>query len=561
MQLVQRLRDQDPETTPAVGWLEERLAREGTTAEEMVRQEHQRQGATNVTVRNMITSMRLISDVDWAEFFESVSLVDEVLRAGSDFAAMDFATRDRYRTAIEELARGSDLAELEIARRALRPPRRRPSTCDGDRRQRDPGYYLIGGGRSAFERALRLPAVRASRLRRRFADGRHRGLRRQRLLRRPPSFCFLPLLVLAQVGVTGWHARGDGRWSVCLPAIDAALLLVNRAITGGFGATLLPGLELRDGVPPELRTLVAVPTLLTTRAAVEEQIERLEVHYLANPGGDVHFALLSDWLDADAETMPGDDDLAGGGRRRHRPAQRAAIRPPAGADRFLLLHRRRVWNEAQGRWMGWERKRGKLHELNRLLRGATDTTFLDTGDRGRCRPTSATSSRSTPTRDCRATRSQPPGRHDGAPAQPAASRRRRRAGSSRATASCSRASRRRCRSARKARSSSASSPAAAASTRTRRRSPTSTRTCSARAPSPARASTTSTPSRRRCAGRVPENALLSHDLFEGIFARAGPGRPTSSCSRSFPPATTSPRRASIAGRAATGSCCRGCSAA
>ena len=131
-------------------------------------------------------------------------------------------------------------------------------------------------------------------------------------------------------------------------------------------------------MPPQLRTLVAIPTLLTTRAAVDEQIERLEVHYLANPGGAVHFALLSDWTDADAETDPGDADLLAAATAG---IARLNSRYPTadGADRFLLLHRRRVWNEAQGRWMGWERKRGKLHELNRLLRGATDTTFLDSG--------------------------------------------------------------------------------------------------------------------------------------------------------------------------------------
>ena len=119
VQLVQRLRDQDPAVTPALRWLDERLAAQGTTADEIVREEHQRQGAMNVTVRNVITSMRLMSAVDWAEFFESVSLVDAALRAESDFAAMDFPTRDRYRHAIEELARGSGHTELEVARRAI----------------------------------------------------------------------------------------------------------------------------------------------------------------------------------------------------------------------------------------------------------------------------------------------------------------------------------------------------------------------------------------------------------------------------------------------------------
>lgn len=377
VQLVQRLRDQDPEATPAVGWLEDRLRREGTNADELVRREHQLQGATNVTVRNIITSMRLISDVDWAKLFEAVSPVDDVLRTGSDFAAMDFATRNLYRTAIEQMARGTDLTEPEIAHRALAAASSAPDTGGGDLRRREPGHYLIGGGRAAFERSLnfRPPGLA---LGRRFAATGIAGYVAS-VAATAAVVLSLPFLVLAQAGIAGWQAVALTMIGL-LPAIDAALMLVNRAITGGFGATLLPGLDLREGVPPVLRTLVAVPTLLTTRAAVDEQIQRLEVHYLANQGGAIHFALLSDWADAGVETMPGDDDLLAAAAAG---IARLNSRHPAtgGADRFLLLHRRRVWNEAQGRWMGWERKRGKLHELNRLLRGAAETTFLDTGSR------------------------------------------------------------------------------------------------------------------------------------------------------------------------------------
>ena len=136
VQLFQRLRDQDPAVTPALGWLEELLAAQGTTAEETVRLEHQRQATMNVTVRNVITSMRLISWFDWAEFVESVGLVDAVLREGSAFADMDFATRDRYRHAVEELARSSGLAEVEVARRAVAAAgmRRGPRTTSSRRR-------------------------------------------------------------------------------------------------------------------------------------------------------------------------------------------------------------------------------------------------------------------------------------------------------------------------------------------------------------------------------------------------------------------------------------------
>jgi len=381
VQFVQRLRDQDPKVTRALVWLEERLAAQGTTADEIVHHEQQKQGATNVTVRNVITSMRLISDVDWAELFENVSLVDDTLRSGSDFADMDFPTRNLYRSAIEELARGSKLTELEIARAALvaanDPQRQAQKERDGiGCRQRDPGYHLIAGGRRAFEASVGFRAPLWSWPGRFNATIGIGGYIRS-IIMVAAIVLFLPLFALAEAGIGGGWLGLLALFGL-IPAIDAAMALVNRGVTREFGATILPGLDLRDGVPSHLRTMVAVPILLTTQAALEEQIERLEIHHLASPEGELYFALLSDWTDAATETVAGDDallDAAVAGiaslNRRYGPA--------AAGDRFLLLHRRRVWNEGQKRWMGWERKRGKLHELNQLLRGAADTTFIAVG--------------------------------------------------------------------------------------------------------------------------------------------------------------------------------------
>ncbi len=370
VQLVQRLRDQDPRVTPALTWLEVRLAAQGTTADEMVRDEHQRMGAMNVTVRNVITSMRLISDVDWAEFVESVSLVDDALRSGSDFAQMDFPTRNLYRSAIEELARGSKLTELEIARAA------RSAASERHGRERDPGYHLIAGGRRPFERTVGFRPPMGSwlgRLNATIGIGGYIGA----VVAVAAGVLFLPLFALAGAGIGGWWLAPLALLGL-IPSVDAAMAFVNRGVTKGFGASILPGLELAGGVPAHLRTVVAVPILLTTQAALEEQIERLEIHFLASPEGEFHFALLSDWTDAATETVAGDgallDAAAAGIARLNRRHGRAP-----GGERFLLLHRRRVWNEGQKRWIGWERKRGKLHELNRLLRGATDTTFIGHG--------------------------------------------------------------------------------------------------------------------------------------------------------------------------------------
>src|SRR4030095_1123022 len=191
--------------------------------------------------------------------------------------------------------------------------------------------------------------------------------------------------LLALPLLASWASGVGPAWLAVLallalvPASDLAIALLNRSVAVLVTPATLPRLELPDGVPSHLRALVAVPMLLTDGAEVEEQIERLEVHYLANPDGDVRFAVLSDWTDAPAASAPGDDATLDAAREGIARLNRRHGTTADGGARFLLFHRRRLWNASEQTWMGWERKRGKLHELNRLLRGATDTSFLPTG--------------------------------------------------------------------------------------------------------------------------------------------------------------------------------------
>ena len=394
VQLLQRLRDQDESITPSLVWLNHKLSAQGTSPSEVVAREHHSQGAANSTVRNIITSMRWMSSIDWLEFFESVSLVDVELRSSAAFQAMDFATRDEYRKQIEFLSRGSNRSEIEVAREAVLQAEKAvekrlrssvPAVDDSsgimprlfggpERAAEDPGYYLISGGRRLFERLLGFRV--------------NLRLRLQRAYRAHAVVGYLGAIigltaaqlygVLMVAGAAGASAGSLALLAVLglVPASDVAVALVHRLVAALFPPARLPKLELAQGVPPEMRTLIAVPTLLMNQSDIEEQLERLEVHFLANPEGHLHFALVSDWPDAPTEHMHGDEELvatlADGISRlnaRHEG-------PSGGSERFLLLHRRRLWNRQEGKWIGWERKRGKLHELNRLLRGATDTTFM-----------------------------------------------------------------------------------------------------------------------------------------------------------------------------------------
>ncbi|MBA2689267.1 MAG: phosphorylase, partial [Burkholderiales bacterium] len=375
VQLLQRLRYPDANAAPVLQWLNDRLAKQNTGAEQIVQRELNLQAAANVSVRNLITSMRLVSAFDWDDFFESASPVNAVLSRYAGFMEMDFATRDAYRHAIETLARRSPLDEIQVAQAAVADAAAYRGK-DGriDERRKDPGFYLIDGGRLEFEKQIGFVPRPTRRL-----------LRNLQHLALP-----VYLGVLAATAFAVWWLVVDSgnamalapiEWALLaalavLPASDIALTLVNRFVTELVRPRHLPRLALKQGIPASLSTIVVVPTFLTDQASIDEQMYRLETRYLANAAGEVYFALLTDWRDAALEELPNDRELLLAAAASVKELNRRYGPAPSGSNRFFLFHRRRLWNASEGVWMGWERKRGKLHELNSLLRGATDTSFI-----------------------------------------------------------------------------------------------------------------------------------------------------------------------------------------
>jgi cyclic beta-1,2-glucan synthetase len=368
VQLVQRLREQHPSVIPVMDWIEKQLAKQGASVEQIIHAEHQRQAAAQVTVGNIITSMRLLSTLDWNDFFEKVSLIEPLL--GNDpagvYSRMEFASRDRYRHIVERISKRTRTSELEIAQAAVDLAAEKK---DEQGPQRHVGYYLIDAGLSLLETKFGYQPHASERLR--------RFLLRHATSTYLDTLAFLTLLIVSLLVYT-MYARGAA-WPILvfaallalIPASDLALTVLNFDLTHFFPPRLLPRMDTSKGIPENAASFIVVPTIFLSELQVHELIERLEVHYLANQDEHLYFALLSDFPDADAEETATDSNLLA-------IAQSGidALNRKHGNDRFHLFHRRRQWNAGENRWMGWERKRGKLEEFNRLLRGAHDTSFL-----------------------------------------------------------------------------------------------------------------------------------------------------------------------------------------
>ncbi|HZY83811.1 MAG TPA: glycosyl transferase family 36, partial [Gemmataceae bacterium] len=370
--LLQALRDRGPDGSQCSEWLEGVLSRHGVAPGEVLRREHQRQAANQVSVGNSVTSLRLLSNLDWSVFFEKTSLVEAALRAdpAGVYARQDFATKDRYRRTVERLARRCARDELEVASEAVALADRAPR-ADAPEAQRHVGYYLVGPGQVHLEAAVGY----------RPAPG-HALLRW--VLRHPNAVCFGSLLTFTALILAGLLSYASAQtvspwllvlvaFAALLPATELAVGVVHYLLTLALPPRVLPKLDFKDGIPADCTTFVVMPTMLTSEDSGAALADRLEVHHLSNPDPQLRFALLTDFADAPTEQRPEDEKYLRVALERIKALnERYAA---GGPDRFFLFHRKRQWDASEGCWMGWERKRGKLEEFNRLLRGATDTSF------------------------------------------------------------------------------------------------------------------------------------------------------------------------------------------
>ncbi len=363
-ELARRFQGQGPNLVLPLTWIEQHLSEDGLNIEQLVGLENQRRAEDQVSVSNSIFSLRFIHAMDWREFVETMSRVERILsRDPMDaYPRTDFTTRDRCRHRVEILAKRSSCSEETVATRALELARSAAKIHGQEDRTAHVGYYLLNRGQAKLEQALRP----------RFTLGEHC----ERLVLRFALFFYLGAIGVLTLGFAGlflWNIRaaslgyfGLAAMLLLIVASQPAIDLVNWLVGRLVKPRGLPRMDYSKGLPPEASTLVVVPCILSNPQTVAGLLENLEILYLANRDSHLYFGLVTDFKDAPQATLPEDDALL--------EAVKAGIKhlhdryPSEQGARFYLFHRHRRWNPQEACWMGWERKRGKLVNLNTILR-------------------------------------------------------------------------------------------------------------------------------------------------------------------------------------------------
>ena len=352
-------------------------------------QQHADQAADNLSVRNAIISLRLLSNTDWRGLIARTSLLVRTLAPCATFRAERNDTQDASLHAIERLARRCGKGEVFVAQQLLAlmdqytPPPPAACVCAPEATAQAataPGYWLRGPGLPQLLTALGLPASLVP---------------WQSRLRPWVTPVYLGMIAIASAALVYWlvaQASANNTSGALLtliallaiwPASEAVIAMLHRLISESLPPERLPRLALADGVPAEHRVLVVIPTMLTSTQGIDGLMRQLELHYLANSEAQAQFALLTDFADAAAKEMEGDGTLLQAAidaidalEQRH-----SRMAPPLQGRRFLLLHRARTWAPTEQSWIGWERKRGKLEQLIAMLATGAPSPFMDLGAR------------------------------------------------------------------------------------------------------------------------------------------------------------------------------------
>ncbi len=356
--LIRRLRDRGSRASLTLQWVEERIREQKREPEELLREEQYWLAADQISIANTFASLRGHGFINWQEWVEGASILERTLR--KDFQGIyqrsDFSTRDRTRRAVEKLARQGKISELKIAETALSLAKDQSVLA-----------YLVGNKVRELKKELNYPKSLLWALRSFF--------RAYPFQIYALSIIVITCLLIARISL--WtSSHGIPIWQLCILgvialvlALDLATNLVQWVISKLTPPALLPKLDLDTSIPEESKTAVVVQCVISDTEALLKSLEGLHVRALGNDDSNLIFGLLADFTDSKVEEY--DSRLISLAEERVKALNEEGLK-----TKFFVYFRKRLWNESEQKWMGWERKRGKLEEFNRLVLGDNDTTFI-----------------------------------------------------------------------------------------------------------------------------------------------------------------------------------------
>ncbi|MBF0260009.1 MAG: cyclic beta 1-2 glucan synthetase, partial [Desulfamplus sp.] len=353
-------------------WIEQQLSDSYLTIAQLVQSENQQQAADQLSISNSIGSLRFLSAMDWCKFVDTMSMVEKTLSddPAEIYDKMDFATRDQYRHVVEDVAKKSTLSERDVAREAINLAKQ-SKTVDGFSRTNHVGFYLVDNGLCQLEKRAK---VRSSVVDMVQKTGRSFPL----FLYLGTTLIFTMLFAAALLAESRSETLLEGTllWFVGILSLisvsQLSIAIVNLLATRFTTPRPLPRMDFSKGIPPEYSTLVVVPTMLTSADNVANLMDAMEVRFIANRDENIKFGLLTDFSDASEEKTDKDEALLIAAQQNIELLNKKYSDKE---DIFFLFHRPRKWNQQEQIWMGYERKRGKLAELNQLILGGAGSGF------------------------------------------------------------------------------------------------------------------------------------------------------------------------------------------
>lgn len=331
--------------------LEEQVNKMGLTVSEVIRKEHFDIAMQKVLIGNSITSIRKIGRINFLELFEKINGVEDILKQdpANEYELMDYKTKEYYRNTIKELSNKTKNSEIYIAKKALQLSQKAKQD-----KKRHVGYYLIDRGKNILNKELGIKSKKNTKKPTKYIASIYTAT----------AFFTICIAIYMYLNINIQLAIATAVLAI-IPISDIYIQLLNYILNKTIKPTILPKLALTDGIPEKYSTMVVIPTILNSRAKVEELFQKIEVYYLANKEKNLYFTLLGDCTSSKNQEEAYDSEIIEEGIKQSKALNRKYSENEK--EKFFFIYRNRVWCRGEKCFLGWERKRGMLCQFNEFL--------------------------------------------------------------------------------------------------------------------------------------------------------------------------------------------------